>query len=65
MEGRAPVISEAFVKLPPARIFGIEEALEYVGEDELAEITPRHVRLRKVYLNEKERRREERQQAKV
>jgi GTP-binding protein len=56
---------EAFVKLPTPRIFGIEEALEYVGEDELAEITPRHIRLRKVYLNEKERRRAERQQARV
>jgi GTP-binding protein len=56
---------ESFVKLSPPRIFGIEEALEYIGDEELAEITPRSVRLRKVYLNEKERRRAERQQAGV
>ena len=56
---------ESFVKLSPPRIFGIEEALEYIGEEELAEITPGSVRLRKVHLNEKERRRAERQQAGV
>ena len=37
---------EAFVKLPPPRVFGVEDALEYVGEDELVEITAKSVRLR-------------------
>lgn len=49
---------EAFVKLPPPRVFGIEEALEYVGDEELVEITPRHVRLRKSTLNQKDRKRQ-------
>jgi GTP-binding protein len=48
---------EAFVKLPPPRAFGVEEALEYIDDDELAEITPGSVRLRKVLLKEKERKR--------
>jgi GTP-binding protein len=48
---------ETFVKLPPPRIMGIEEALEYVGDDELVEITPTSVRLRKVFLKEKDRKR--------
>ena len=48
---------EAFVKLPPPREFGIEDALEYVGEDELVEITANDVRLRKLYLKETERKR--------
>lgn len=48
---------ESFVKLLPPRVFGVEEALEYVGEDELIEITPEHVRMRKQFLNEKDRKR--------
>ena len=48
---------EAFVKLLPPRIFGVEEALEYVGDDEYIEITPTNVRLRKIHLNEKDRKR--------
>ena len=51
---------EAFVKLPPPRVFGIEDALEYVGDEELIEITPNHVRLRKATLNQKDRKRKER-----
>ena len=49
---------ESFVKLPPPRIMGIEEALEYVGDDELVEITPSTVRLRKRLLKEKDRKRD-------
>ena len=48
---------ESFVKLAPPRLMGIEEALEYVGDDELVEITPTSVRLRKMLLNEKDRKR--------
>ena len=51
---------EAFVKLPPPRQFGIEDALEYVGEDELVEITGNNVRLRKSHLKESDRKRLER-----
>ncbi len=39
-----------FLKVP--RTLSLEEAIEYIGEDELAEITPKAVRLRKYWLNE-------------
>jgi GTP-binding protein len=35
----------------------LEEALEFVGEDELVEVTPKSIRLRKLYLKEFERKR--------
>ena len=41
------------------RIMGLEDALEYIGEDELVEITPKSVRLRKLILDEKEAKRQE------
>ncbi len=56
---------EAFTKLQAPRHFGIEEALEYIAVDEIAEITPNHVRMRKQFRNEKDRRRVEREKAKV
>jgi GTP-binding protein len=39
----------------------LEEAIEYVEEDELVEITPRSIRLRKRILSEAQRKRAERQ----
>jgi len=51
---------ETFVKLLPPRIFSVEDGLEYIAEDELVEITPDAVRLRKAIRNEKDRRRLER-----
>jgi GTP-binding protein len=54
---------ESFVKLIPPRLFGIEEALEYIADDELVEITPESVRLRKVMRNEKDRLRAKREKA--
>ena len=56
---------EAFVKLLPPRVFGVEDALEYIADDEYAEITPGHVRMRKIVRGEKERRKQERQRARV
>jgi len=53
---------EAFVKLPPPRAFNVEDALEYVGDDELVEITSTSVRLRKTLLRETERKRRDRRQ---
>jgi GTP-binding protein len=47
------------------RIFGVEEALEYVDSDELAEMTPKSIRLRKMSLNEKDRRKSEKEKAGV
>ena len=44
------------VQLTPPRTFTLEEALEYIADDELVEITPRHIRMRKRLLTENERR---------
>ena len=43
--------------LAPPIEFSLEEALEYIQEDELVEITPKVIRLRKIYLDENERKR--------
>ncbi|MCH7790906.1 MAG: translational GTPase TypA [Planctomycetes bacterium] len=52
---------EATVTLKAPRTMSLEEALEYVEEDELVEITPGSIRLRKRILGEGARRRSERQ----
>lgn len=44
-------------KLAPAIIFSLEDALEYIKEDEYVEVTPNSIRLRKIYLDENERKR--------
>jgi GTP-binding protein len=44
------------VLLSPPRTFGVEEALEYIEDDELLEVTPRSLRLRKRILEENQRR---------
>ncbi|MBL7808159.1 MAG: translational GTPase TypA [Saprospiraceae bacterium] len=41
--------------LPPPRRFTLEEALEYIQEDEYVEVTPKSIRLRKIYLKDFER----------
>ena len=46
------------VQLTPPRTFTLEEALEYIADDELVEITPRHIRMRKRLLTETERRKD-------
>mgnify|MGYP001123291719 FL=1 len=43
--------------LTPPKIFSLEEALEFINDDELVEITPDDIRLRKKLLHELERRR--------
>ncbi|MEM8866592.1 MAG: translational GTPase TypA, partial [Planctomycetota bacterium] len=47
----------------PARDLSLEAALEYIAEDELVEITPQSLRLRKVMLRESDRRRQARRAA--
>ncbi|NLD19843.1 MAG: translational GTPase TypA [Clostridiales bacterium] len=49
--------SDDNIKLAPARVFSLEEALEFIDDDELVEIVPDDIRLRKKYLKELERRR--------
>jgi GTP-binding protein len=51
---------EATVVLKSPRLMSLEMALEYIEEDELVEITPTAVRMRKRILKEAERRRSER-----
>jgi GTP-binding protein len=41
----------------PKRSFSLEEALEYIKEDEYVELTPKAIRMRKIYLKENERKR--------
>ena len=48
--------SDDNIKLAPAKKFTLELALEYISDDELVEITPNHLRLRKKYLSELDRR---------
>ena len=43
--------------LPPPVIFSLEEALEYIKEDEYVEVTPNYMRIRKIILDELERKR--------
>jgi GTP-binding protein len=45
------------MRIAPAVKFSLEEALEYIQSDEYVEVTPKSIRLRKVYLNENERKR--------
>ena len=49
--------SDDNIKLAPARVFTLEEALEFIDDDELVEVVPDDIRLRKKLLHELERRR--------
>ena len=45
------------VKLAPPRVFTLEEAMEYIQSDEYVEVTPQSIRLRKIFLDENDRKR--------
>tara|TARA_B100001113_G_scaffold6_1_gene5 strand:- start:249 stop:1604 length:1356 start_codon:yes stop_codon:yes gene_type:complete len=49
--------SDDKVKLAPPIKFGLEEALEYIQKDEYVEVTPETIRLRKIFLDENDRKR--------
>jgi GTP-binding protein len=49
--------------LPPPRIMTLEQALAYIQDDELVEVTPKAIRLRKRYLDQNERKRYAKQAA--
>ena len=53
---RASGSDEKMSIAPPIK-FSLEEALEYIQADEYVEVTPNHLRLRKIFLNENERKR--------
>ena len=48
-------------RIVPPVVFSLEEALEYIKEDEYVEVTPHHLRLRKIILDDLERKRANRQ----
>jgi len=45
-------------RIVPAVKFSLEEALEYIQKDEYVEVTPKHLRLRKIFLKEVDRKRQ-------
>lgn len=47
------------VRIAPKKNFSLEEAMEYIQKDEYVEITPKAIRMRKIYLDEGERKRNE------
>lgn len=49
--------SDDNAKLPPPKRFSLEESLEYIQKDEYLEVTPKSMRMRKIYLDENERKR--------
>ncbi len=49
--------SDEKVSIAPAIKFSLEEAMEYIGEDEYVEVSPKSIRIRKILLNELERKR--------
>ena len=59
---RAAGSDENIVLTPPVQ-FSLEQALEFIDDDELLEVTPKNLRLRKKLLKESERRRESRMRA--
>jgi GTP-binding protein len=56
---RAAGSDEKLIMTPPIRLT-LEQALEFINDDELVEITPRHIRVRKKHLKESDRKRAER-----
>lgn len=59
---RAAGSDEKAFLAPPVR-FSLEEALEYIQADEYVEVTPKSMRMRKIYLDENERKRAEKRAA--
>ena len=53
---RASGADDKAVIVPP-KVFSLEEALEYIKADEYVEVTPKSMRMRKVILDELERKR--------
>ena len=49
------------IKLSPPRLMSLEQAISYIQDDELVEVTPQSIRLRKVHLDPNERKRMSRQ----
>ena len=59
IEAAADQYTEAVRLTPPVRL-SLEEAIAYINDDELVEVTPKNIRLRKRYLDPHERKRQSR-----
>ncbi len=57
--------SDEAVRLEPPRLLTLEQAIEWIGDDEYVEVTPKSIRLRKKYLDANERNRKSKQKAEV
>ena len=57
--------TEEAVRLSPPRILSLEQALEYINDDEQVEVTPKSIRLRKAILDRHARGKDRKQQAQV
>jgi len=53
--------SDEAIRLTPPRAMGLEQCIEFINDDELVEVTPRSIRLRKRALNYQDRKRSERE----
>ena len=47
--------SDETLKLTPPSIMSLEQSLEFINDDELVEVTPESVRIRKIILNKEQR----------
>jgi len=56
---RAAGSDENIILTPPVRLT-LEQSLEFINDDELVEVTPQSIRIRKRYLTENQRKREAR-----
>jgi len=55
--------SEISIRLTPPIILSLEQALDFLADDELLEVTPKNYRLRKRFLNQDDRAKEKKRQA--
>ena len=55
--------SDDAIRLTPPRILSLEQALEYINDDEVVEVTPQSIRLRKAILDRHTRGRERKKEA--
>ncbi len=53
--------SDAATNIAPKTLMTLEECMEYIQQDECIEVTPNHIRMRKVILNEEERKKQSKQ----
>ncbi len=49
-------------RIAPKTLMTLEECMEYIQQDECIEVTPKHIRMRKVILDEDERKKTQKQQ---